>query len=122
MVDKISYKEWVWPRNPEIWTQNAVREPVYTKNTANVMVFSGMGPVKRTVTGSGAFVGENAYGDFKELLALFQEATCGLLVHPIWGSYSMYFTELELTQEPKSNFVAYKFEFREADADGAIPQ
>lgn len=81
-----------------------------------------MGPVKRTVTGKGAFLGDTAYADFLELIRLFDEAECGLLVHPVWGTYNMYFTELELIQEPKYNYVAYRFEFREADADGAIPQ
>lgn len=85
-------------------------------------MFSGMGPVKRTVTGSGVFFGETAYEDFLELIALFNEESCGALVHPVWGTYSMYFTELELTQEPKANHVAYKFTFREADEDGAIPE
>lgn len=86
------------------------------------MVFSGMGPVKRTVTGTGVFFGLTAYTDFLELLALFNEGGCGALVHPVWGTCNMHFTELELTQEPKGNYVAYKFAFREADAEGAIPQ
>lgn len=99
-----------------------MREPVYTKNSAGDTVFSGMGPVKRTVTGTGAFVGDTAYADFRELMELFNEADWGELVHPEWGAFHMYFTELELTQEPKFNYVSYKFEFREADADGAIPE
>ena len=81
-----------------------------------------MGPVKRTVTGTGVFFGTTAYEDFKKLIELFKEETCGPLVHPVWGSCNMYFTELELTQEPKGNYVAYKFEFREADEEGVIPQ
>lgn len=99
-----------------------MREPVYTKNAAGEAVFSGMGPVKRTVTGSGVFFGENAYADFRQLLALYNGDGCGALVHPVWGTLNAYFTELVLTQEPKSNYVAYKFEFREADADGNIPE
>lgn len=99
-----------------------MREPVYTKNSAGDTVFSGMGPVKRRVTGKGAFFGETAYADFLELLALFNGEGWGELVHPVWGTLNAYFTELELTQEPKFNYVAYQFEFREADADGAIPE
>ena len=121
-MDKIQYKTWVWPRNPETWVQSAVREPEYTKNASNVMVFSGMGPVKRTVTGKGAFVGLHAYEDFKALQTLFLDSSCGALIHPVWGEFNMYFTELEMTQEPRENYVAYQFEFREADDKNAIPQ
>lgn len=99
-----------------------MREPVYTKNAAGNNVYSGMGPVKRTVTGTGVFFGATAYEDFQKLLALYNEEGCGALVHPVWGTYNMHFTELELTQEPKGNYVSYKFEFREADANGAIPE
>ena len=99
-----------------------MREPVYTKNAAGDAVFTGMSPVKRTVTGKGAFLGDTAYADFQELLALFNAGGCGTLVHPVWGTYNMHFTELELTQEPKFQYVAYRFVFREADDEGAIPQ
>ena len=98
------------------------REPVYTKNAANVMVFSGMSPVKRKITGKGAFVGEQAYEEYKALQALFGDGTCGMLVHPVWGAYKVYFTELEMTQEPKYQYVAYRFAFQEADDQDAIPQ
>ena len=121
-MDKLRYKTWEWPRNPETWVQEAVREPVYTKNASNVMVFSGMSPVKRTVSGKGVFVGSNAYEDFKALEQLFRDATCGSLIHPVWGEFNMYFTELELTQEPKANYVSYRYTFREADDKNAIPQ
>lgn len=99
-----------------------VREPVYEKNGSGDTVFFGMGPMKRTFTGEGVFFGESAYASFKELAAKFAEPTAGALVHPIWGTYQAYLTELELTQEPKENQVAYRFTFREADGDGAIPK
>ena len=120
-MEQLQFKEWIWPRNPETWKQTGVREPEYTKNAASVMVFSGMGPVKRQVTGTGCFVGAGAYDTFRELLDLFGDATCGELVHPVWGSMNAYFTELEFTQEPRTDYVAYRFQFREADAKGAVP-
>lgn len=120
-MEKLQYKTFVWPNNPERYQQSYVREPVYTKDESGKTVFSGMGPMKRTFSGSGVFFGSTAYDDFKELAALFATGTPGGLNHPIWGLHQAYFTELELTQEPKANYVAYRFEFREADEDGAIP-
>ena len=78
--------------------------------------------MKRTVTGSGHFFGDTAYEDFQELLELYDLDGAGALVHPVWGTMQVHFTQLVLTQEPKADFVAYSFEFREADEDGAIPQ
>lgn len=121
-MEKMSYKGWVWPQNPEKFEQFFLREPVYVKNSSDVMVFTGMGPMKRTFTGSGTFFGSTAFEDFKALAALFAETTCGALVHPVWGTFQAYFTELEMTQEPRENEVAYRFTFREADANDAIPK
>ena len=120
-MEQLRYKEWTWPRNPEVWKQTAAREPEYTKNAANVMVFSGMGPVKRQVTGTGCFVGEGAYEAFRELMNLYQENTWGELVHPVWGSMKAYFTELEFTQEPRQDYVSYTVRFLEADEQGNVP-
>ena len=120
-MEQLRYKEWIWPRNPEVWKQTAAREPEHTKNAANVMVFSGMGPVKRQVEGTGCFAGRGAYDTFKELLDLFQEESCGELMHPVWGVMKAYFTELEFTQEPREDYVAYRFRFLEADEQGNIP-
>lgn len=121
-MEKLVYKNYRWPQNPEHYQQNFVREPIYEKNDAGKVMFSGMGPMKRTITGSGAFFGTTAYGDFLELVKVFEDKTYGGLVHPVFGTCRCYFTELQMTQQPRADYVAYKFEFREADADGAIPQ
>lgn len=121
-MEKLVYKSYVWPQNPDHYQQEYVREPVYEKNDAGETVFTGMGPMKRTITGSGAFFGDTAYDDFLALAKVFEEDTYGSLVHPVWGTYRCFFTELQLTQEPRADYVAYRFEFREADSDGAIPQ
>lgn len=121
-MNKLVYKEYVWPQNPDHYQQDYLREPVYEKNELGETVFTGMGPMKRTISGSGVFFGETAYTDFLALAKVFEDSTSGSLVHPAFGTYRCFFTELRLTQEPKSNYVAYRFEFREADADGNIPQ
>ena len=121
-MQKLVYKNYVWPQNPDHYQQVYVREPIYGKNEANETVFVGMGPMKRTITGSGVFFGATAYSDFLALAKVFEDNTFGGLVHPVWGTYRCFFTQLQLTQEPRSDYVAYKFEFREADSNGVVPQ
>lgn len=121
-MDKLIFKTFTWPQNPENYQVSRLREPVYEKNAAGDTVFAGMGEEKITITGSGAFSGETAYTDFKKLAALFADSTCGTLTDPTWGQFSVFLTELELTQVPRSNYVAYRFQFTGANADGEIPQ
>ena len=54
-MNKLVYKNYVWPQNPDRYQQIYVREPIYAKNDAGETVFTGMGPMKRTITGSGSF-------------------------------------------------------------------
>lgn len=121
-MEKMTFKTFTWPRNPETYSQSWEREPVYVKNESDETVFNGMGPKKLTITGSGCFLGSTAYADFKKLAALMEEASAGSLTHPVWGTVSVILTRLELTQEPRENYVAYRFTFREADSKGAIPK
>ena len=121
-MDKLKFKTFTWPTNPEVYQENFLREALYAKTDAGDSVFSGMGPMKRVISGSGAFFGTDAYTNFNTLAALFAEKTAGDLIHPVCGSRRVYFTELQMAQSPKSDYVAYSFEFREVDADGAIPK
>ena len=121
-MDKLVYKSFTWPTNPEVYHEDCVRDALYARTDDGDSVFSGMGPLKRVITGSGAFFGSSAADDFKRLAVLLTSPEKGALVHPVWGTRSVYFTKLQLTQNPKSDFVAYSFEFQEADADGAIPK
>lgn len=120
-MEKLSYKDWAWPQNPTEYHQTYLREPVYEKNTAGEQEFQGMGPLKKTVTGSGVFTGMDAVEHFQELAAFLAETGTGLLVHPVLGTAVAYFTELELTQAPREDYLAYRFVFRIADGNGAIP-
>ena len=84
--------------------------------------FDGMGGMQRIITGSGVFLGENAFAQFRMLAKLFEDEDPGNLEHPIWGIRYCYFTGLELTQEPKENCVSYKFEFTSALTNGIVPR
>lgn len=121
-MDKLKYKTFLWPQNPHTYREEFLREPVYVKDELGETVFAGMGPMKRTVTGEGVFFGSAAYETFRNLAALFGESSVGTLIHPLWGSRNVWFTGLELTQEPKEDWVSYRFTFREADSNGEIPQ
>ena len=120
--ETLVYKSFSWPRNPEKCRREYIREPVYTKNNAGNAIFSGMGPTKLTISGEGTFLGENAAADFKALSAMFDSTEPGMLVHPVWGEVSCYFTELEMTRDAGAEYVSYRFVFREADNQGAIPK
>lgn len=120
-MDKLIYKTFVWPQNPHTYKEEYLREPQYHTQDKTVY-FDGMGEMKRIITGSGVFYGDDAFAQFKKLAALFEESSAGNLQHPIWGIRYCYFTGLELTQEPRDNYVSYKFTFTGALANGIVPK
>ncbi len=120
-MDKMSFKTFVWPQNPHTYREELIREPKYYTQDGETC-FEGMGERKRIITGSGAFYGATAFADFQRLAALFEETTAGNLEHPIWGIRYCYFTGLEMTQEPRENYVSYQFTFTGASTNGAVPK
>ena len=103
-MDFLSYKDYVWPRNPHTYVEKASREPQY-HTESGVSYFDGIGELKRTITGEGTFYGSDAYAQYQRLQELLEDETPGNLEHPLWGIRYCYFTGLELTQEPKENVV-----------------
>ena len=120
-MSTMTFKTFTWPQNPDYYRHEYVKEPIFTENASGEKAFSGLGARKLTITGSGVFIGKTAYSNFRSLAKLFKENTVGSLVHPVWGTYNCYLTELKLTQEPRGQYVAYEFRFQEADSDGNIP-
>lgn len=120
--ESLKFKTFTWPNQPEEYREEWVREPVYVRSGAGNDVFSGMGPAKRVITGSGVFFGTDAHNDFKALEALFEETGTGTLIHPFYGSRMVYFTGLELRENTRRDYAAYSFEFTEADEAGTIPK
>lgn len=121
-MDKLIFRTFTWPNNPEVYHEDFLRDPLYAKTDDGDTVFSGMGPMKRVITGSGAFFGTDAYTNFNKLAALFAAGGMGKLTHPVCGERTVYFTRLQMSQSPKSDYVAYSFEFTEADEEGEIPK
>lgn len=111
------FKEFTWPHNPEVYTVERRRRIAVHQVPFGPCVMQELGGSYRVLKGEGVFVGEDAYERFKELAAVFQEEGPGLLVHPVWPAERAYFAVLEAVEEPRPDFVRYRFEFWE-DAGG----
>ena len=120
-MDFLSFKTFVWPQNPTTYREVATRTPEYDTQDGETY-YRGMSELKRTISGSGVFYGEDAYEQYLKLQKLMNEISAGNLAHPIFGIRYCYFTLLEVTQEPKENYVSYRFEFTQALLNGEVPK
>ena len=64
-MDKLKYKTFVWPHNPTVYKEEYLREPQYYKGDDGEYYFDAMGDEKLTITGTGAFFGDDAFVQFK---------------------------------------------------------
>ena len=120
-MDFLSFKTFVWPQNPTTYREVTTRTPEYYTQDGETY-YRGMSDLKRTISGSGVFYGEDAYEQYLKLQKLMTEISAGNLAHPIFGIRYCYFTLLEVTQEPKENYVSYRFEFTQALLNGEVPR
>lgn len=120
-MEKMKFKFWNWPENPEEFRIEAVREPMYTIGEDGTISYIGLGPLCRVITGSGVFQGPDAVDNLNSLSVLLASGTVGELVHPLWGTMKAYLTGVNLEQGSRPDYIAYSFSFREADESGMIP-
>lgn len=120
-MDKLTFKDFVWPRNPEHYRVSRSWELAYNE-ADDPPTLLGVSGLKRVVTGSGVFSGETAYDDFKALAELSESSEIGWLEHPVWGKMRAFLTQLEMTQEPRENYVAYSFTFVDGEETGLTPE
>jgi len=120
-MEKMSYKTFVWPRNPHTYKEEYIRQPHFITVDGETY-FNHMGDMQRVITGTGVFFGETAYEDFRRLAKLFEEEEPGDLELPLWGIRYCYFTGLELIQEPRTDCVSYQFTFTGARTNGEVPK
>ena len=120
-MNYLSYKTFVWPQNPTTYREVATRTPVYYTQDGETY-YRGMSDLKRTISGTGVFSGKNAYTRYLELQKLLNDMSAGNLEHPIFGIRYCYLTLLEVIQEPKENYVSYRFEFTQAKLNGEVPK
>ena len=118
----LQFRNYIWPQNPHTYRENCWKDPEYIRDVNGNMTFTGLSGKKCIVTGEGVFFGKDAYQNFRDLAAELDNETEGVLVHPLWGSRSVYFTRLEMTQEPRENYVSYRFTFVGSDPYGDIPK
>ena len=107
------YKDYVWPHNPATYTITYRRRVGLYEIPYGLYAMESLGRSCRVMTGSGEFVGEGAYEEFKRLATVYYTGGEGILVHPCWQSAHVLFTALSLRQEPLPDYVAYSFEFQE---------
>ena len=107
------FKDYTWPHNPEVYTVENRRRVAVHQVPFGRCVLQELGGSYRVFRGEGAFVGRDAYEQFKELETVFQSEGPGQLIHPVWQARPAYFVSLRLTEEPVPEYVRYSFEFWE---------
>lgn len=107
------FKDYTWPHNPEVYTVEYRRRVVAQPVPFGRCVMQDLGGGYRILRGEGAFAGEGAYEEFKQLAAVFRSSGPGILVHPVWSAERAYFVELNVTEEPLPDYVHYSFAFWE---------
>lgn len=112
-LSSMRFKGFVWPHNPRVYTISFQRNMAVQKVPFGRYRLQSLGLTRRVMRGEGEFVGEDAYRQFKALASVFYEETPGTLVHPLWDTTSAWFVGLELAQEPREDYVKYRFEFWE---------
>ena len=118
---RMRFGSFVWPNNPRTYTISCKRQTAVHKVPMGGFVVQDLGRTATVMKGEGEFFGADAYSTFLELLAVFQKGGRGTLVHSVWQTAGAYLTELELTQEPRDDYVAYRFTFCEAPGAAEEP-
>lgn len=113
MLAPMRFKTYVWPHNPKTFETEYRRKIVQHRIPFSGIVSQNMGTDACVFRGEGEFAGKYAYKRFAELAAVFYEDSPGVLSHPMWPSATVYFTKLQLLQEPQEDYVRYSFEFEE---------
>ena len=111
MLMQMRYKSFIWPNNPKTYTLTCERMTAVQKVPFGDYSVQDLGKSRTVLRGEGEFFGEGAYENFRRLVDVFSKDGAGVLAHPVWQSHNVYFTKLELTQEPREDYVAYRFEF-----------
>lgn len=113
MLSAMRYKDFTWPHNPRTFHAVWQRRVAVLDAPEGRFEVQDLGRTSRIFRGEGEFYGPAAYATFEKLASVFAQDGCATLEHPIWYCPSAYFTTLELTQEPRQDYVAYAFVFTE---------
>lgn len=123
MLLAMRFKSFIWPNNPKHYTLSCERLTAVHKFPLGGYTVQDLGKTCTILRGEGEFFGSSAYACFQALERVFFESGAGSLVHPAWQCAHALFTGLQLTQEPRADYVAYSFEFCDAGetAAAAVP-
>ena len=113
MLAPMRYKTFTWPNNPRTYSISYERQTAVHKIPLGAYAMEDLGRTCRVMRGEGEFYGPDAYANFKKLASVFYEGGAGNLFHPVWMTTSAHFTQLQLRQEPRKDYVAYSFTFLE---------
>lgn len=108
------YKDYVWPHNPTSYSIHYERKMATHKVPFGRYCLQDMGLTRRVMQGEGEFVGPGAYEQFRALAEVFYNDGPGILVHPVWTTANAFFVSLQLEQEPRPDYVRYRFAFWES--------
>lgn len=114
-LSSMRYKDYTWPHNPETFVMEYRRQVAAHKVPMGGCVLQDLGTTCRILRGEGEFAGPGAYEEFKALAAVFRKAGPGMLTHPVWRTDRAYFVSLSVTEEPRPDYVHYRFVFWEDD-------
>lgn len=109
----MQFRDYVWPHNPRTYTIEYRRVMAAHKVPFGRYTLQNLGLTRRVMEGEGEFAGAGAYDEFKKLASLFYQEGAGVLIHPVWQVAKAHFVELALTQEPRQDYVRYRFVFWE---------
>lgn len=109
------YKTFVWPNNPSSCSYTCDKAIVKHKYPElDAVELEDLDPDGAIISGSGEFFGFDAYNNWNKLNAVFRTNGPGEFYHPIFGDViQASLKRLNATLEPRSNYVAYTFEFWE---------
>ena len=85
-LQPMRYKNYVWPHNPRSYSITYHRRLTAREVPYGYYVLQNLGQGMRVMKGSGEFVGEGAYEEFKRLATVYYDGGEGVLVHPCWQS------------------------------------
>lgn len=110
----MQFRNFTWPNEPSSLRVTSRRRTALLEEPGGGWTLQDLGTAARTVTGEGVFFGETAYESLRTLEALLAQGGAGALTLSHVGTLQAVLTELEGGQEPRENFVRYRFTFVEA--------
>ncbi|MCI1955711.1 MAG: LysM peptidoglycan-binding domain-containing protein [Oscillospiraceae bacterium] len=110
---RMSFKGYVWPRNPETIQIGRGRSVAEFQIPQGARAVQDNGAAPRKVTGSGRFTGAGAMEEFSRLSAVFSAGGSGTLRLPGTAPFQAVFASLVLKGQPRPNCAGYEFTFLE---------